>query len=158
MPYPIEGGGGGGGDAQASGLALGVGGDPVLAEDFAGLAEKVAELIDRVELTNALDEIWQRVRRLNRYVEEQAPWVLAKDPARAQDLDRVLGTLIEGLRVVTVLLHPYLPATSARLLEALGTPDVSLASAHLGAGAGIGIPPTRKVAAIEPLFPRIEAR
>jgi methionyl-tRNA synthetase len=113
----------------------------------------VAELIDRVELTNALDEIWQRVRRLNRYVEEQAPWVLAKDPSRAEDLDRVLGTLIEGLRVVTVLLHPYLPATSARLLETLGTPDVSLASAHLGANAAAG----QTVAAIEPLFPRVQA-
>ena len=41
-------------------------------------------MIDRAELTRALDEIWQRVRRLNRYVEEQAPWQLAKDDARAE--------------------------------------------------------------------------
>jgi methionyl-tRNA synthetase len=108
--------------------------DPVLADDFAGLGERVGELIDRVELTLALDEIWQRVRRLNRYVEEQAPWVLAKDPARARDLDRVLGTLIEGLRIVTTLLHPYLPASTERLLEALDAPVL---------------------AAIEPLFPRV---
>src|SRR3954452_5433675 len=59
--------------------------DPELAPDFAGLADRVAALIDRVELTAALDEIWQRVRRLNRYVEEQAPWQLAKDDARAGD-------------------------------------------------------------------------
>ncbi len=110
--------------------------DPLLAGDFDGLSERVAELIDRVELTLALDEIWQRVRRLNRYVEEQAPWVLAKDPSRAGDLDRVLGSLIEGLRVVTVLLHPYLPASTERLLEALGAP---------------------RIVAIEPLFPRVEA-
>jgi methionyl-tRNA synthetase len=50
------------------------------------------------------------VRRLNRYVEEQAPWQLAKDPERAADLDRVLRTLAEGLRVVTVLLSPWIPA------------------------------------------------
>src|ERR1700675_2448455 len=50
--------------------------DPVLAEDFAGLPARVAGHIDRAELTLALDEIWQRVRRLNRYVEEQAPWRL----------------------------------------------------------------------------------
>ncbi|HEY7831839.1 MAG TPA: methionine--tRNA ligase [Solirubrobacteraceae bacterium] len=110
--------------------------DPALAEDFAGLAERVAELIDRVELTNALDEIWQRVRRLNRYVEEQAPWQLAKDPARADDLDRVLGTLMQGLRIVTVLLHPYLPASTERLLAALDAPVLT---------------------PIEPLFPRVEA-
>jgi methionyl-tRNA synthetase len=126
---------GAGGHAGAAGNA-GAGIDPVLAEDFAGLAERVAELIDRVELTNALDEIWQRVRRLNRYVEEEAPWVLAKDPARAPDLDRVLRALIEGLRVVTVLLHPYLPASSERLLAALDEPVL---------------------APIDPLFPRIEA-
>jgi methionyl-tRNA synthetase len=122
--------------------------DPALAEDFDGLAERVAELIDRVELTLALDEIWQRVRRLNRYVEEEAPWQLAQDPARAGDLDRVLGTLIEGLRVVTVLLHPYLPASTERLLEALGAPDLSI-------GTPSAPPPLRTVAAIEPLFPRL---
>jgi methionyl-tRNA synthetase len=130
--------------------------DPAIAEDFAGLAERVAELIDGVELTNALDEIWGRVRRLNRYVEEQAPWQLAKDPDRAGDLDRVLGTLIEGLRVVTVLLHPYLPASTARLLDALGAPELALATAHLGANPGNGTPPTRTVAPIEPLFPRAQ--
>ena len=62
------------------------------------------ELLDRAELTAALEAIWQRVRRLNRYVEEQAPWKLAKDEARAADLDRVLRSLAEGLRVVAVLL------------------------------------------------------
>jgi methionyl-tRNA synthetase len=122
--------------------------DPALAEDFAGLSERVAELIDRVELSGALDEIWQRVRRLNRYVEEQAPWQLAKDPFRAEDLDRVLATLIEGLRVVTVLLYPYLPETSVRLLEALGAPELTLACARLGAGS-----PTR-VGELPALFPK----
>ncbi|HXC23950.1 MAG TPA: class I tRNA ligase family protein, partial [Solirubrobacteraceae bacterium] len=105
------------------------GGDPdeLLKEDFAGLPEQVAQLLDRVELTGALDEIWQRVRRLNRYVEEQAPWQLAKDPERAADLDRVLRTLAEGLRVVSVLLHPYLPEATEKLLAKLGAPDLSLA-------------------------------
>ncbi len=130
------------------GLAPAVDPDPAIAGDFAGLPERVGGLIDGVELTNALDEIWQRVRRLNRYVEEQAPWQLAKDPARAADLDRVLATLAEGLRVVSVLLHPYLPASTAKLLQALGAPDVSLAGARLGAGA-VG-----RVAQIEPLFPK----
>jgi methionyl-tRNA synthetase len=127
--------------------------DTALAEDFNGLAERICELIDGVELTTALEEIWQRVRRLNRYVEECAPWQLAKDPARAGDLDRVLATLAEGLRVVTVLLHPYLPASTQRLLDALGAPDTGLASARLEAGVSAG----RALAGIEPLFPRVEA-
>ena len=58
--------------------------DPALAADFAGLPERVAEHLDRAELTLALDEIWQRVRRLNRYVEERAPWQLAQGAGRAR--------------------------------------------------------------------------
>jgi len=122
--------------------------DPVLAEDFAGLRERVSDHLDRAELTVALEEIWQRVRRLNRYVEEQAPWRLAKDDSRRDDLDRVLRTLVEGLRVVTVLLWPYLPASAERLLAALGAPDLSLAGAELGSGR------IERVEAIESLFPK----
>ncbi len=122
--------------------------DPVLAAEFTGLRERVCELIDRIEPTVALDEIWQRVRRCNRYVEEQAPWRLAKDESSAGDLDRVLGTLVEGLRVVSVLLWPYLPASTETLLRTLNATDVSLAGAQLGVGA-VG-----RVQAIEPLFPK----
>ncbi|MGO9449347.1 MAG: methionine--tRNA ligase [Solirubrobacteraceae bacterium] len=131
-------------DGQVADLAP----DPVLAADFDGLSERVSELLDRTELTLALDEIWQRVRRLNRYVEEQAPWQLARDGARADDLDRVLATLVEGLRVVAVLLHPYLPASTHTLLAALDAPDVSLAGAQLGAGT------IERVTQLEPLFPK----
>ena len=53
------------------------------------------------------------MRRLNRYVEERAPWQLAKDEARPSELDTTLRSLAEGLRVVTVLLHPYMPETAA---------------------------------------------
>jgi methionyl-tRNA synthetase len=125
--------------------------DEALAGDFAGLPERVVEMLDRVELTGALDEIWQRVRRLNRYVEEQAPWQLAKDPARSEDLDRVLCTLVEGLRVVSVLLYPYIPTGAQRLLEALDASDVSLA------GAGFGQGNVQSVRKIEPLFPKHDA-
>jgi methionyl-tRNA synthetase len=122
--------------------------DTELQQDFEGLQERVSAYIDRAELTPALDEIWQRVRRLNRYVEERAPWQLAKDDARAEELDRVLRTLAEGLRSVTVLLWPYLPASAERLLDALGSADVSLGGASLGGGN------VERVSAIEPLFPK----
>ncbi|HST55116.1 MAG TPA: methionine--tRNA ligase [Solirubrobacteraceae bacterium] len=122
--------------------------DPAVEVDFAGLAERVSELIGRSELTLALDEIWQRVRRLNRYVEECAPWQLAKEDARAGELDRVLRTLAEGLRVVSVLLVAYLPASTEKLLAALGAPDTALDSARLGVGA------IKQVSQLEPLFPK----
>jgi methionyl-tRNA synthetase len=130
------------------GAVPGVEFDPELALEFSGLPERVGERIDRAELTGALEEVWQRVRRLNRYVEERAPWQLAKDEARSGELDVTLRTLAEGLRSVTVLLWPYLPASAERLLAALGAPDVSFAGAELGAGA------IERVSAIEPLFPK----
>jgi methionyl-tRNA synthetase len=126
--------------------------DPALVPDFDGLSTRVEELIGNAELTLALEEIWQRVRRLNRYVEEQAPWQLAKDDSRAGDLDRVLGTLAEGLRVITVLLWPYLPESTERLLDALGAGggalDLSLTGATLGAGR------MQRVSKIESLLPK----
>ncbi len=124
--------------------------DPELDGEFAGLAEEVEGMIDRAELTGALDAIWRRVRRLNRYVEERAPWQLAKDGARAQELDRVLSTLVAGLRVLAVLLHPYLPASTDKLLGALGTEDRSLACARWDSMQALGEP----IGQLDSLFPK----
>jgi methionyl-tRNA synthetase len=124
---------------------------PELAGDFDGLAATVRDRFDRAELTAALEEVWTRgVRRLNRYVEEQTPWALAKagDDAR---LDTVLYGLAEGLRVVSVLLHPYMPETTTRLLEALRQADRSLDLASFGA-----VPGGATVGKLPPLFPKIE--
>src|ERR671918_289200 len=107
-----------------------------LTADFDGIAEAVRERIDGVEITAALDEIWQRIKRLNRYVQDEQPWQLAKDEAQADRLDQVLYSLAEGLRVVSVLLHPFIPGSAGRLLGALGREDVSLDDARLGAVGG----------------------
>ncbi|HSZ05363.1 MAG TPA: methionine--tRNA ligase [Solirubrobacteraceae bacterium] len=124
--------------------------DGELAPEFAGLAQEVEGMIDRAELTAALDAIWQRVRRLNRYVEERAPWRLAKDEARAQELDRVLSTLVAGLRVLGVLLHPYIPASTDKLLSALGTDDRSLACARWDSTQALGA----RIGQLDSLFPK----
>ena len=126
--------------------------DPELGGELDGLAALVADHMDGARVSAALEEIWQRVRRLNRYVEEQAPWQLARDEARAEDLDRVLASLIEGLRVVTVLLRPYLPESTGRLLAALGRPADGLADARCLAPADR---PTTAVSALSPLFPKL---
>ena len=108
--------------------------DAALAAEFAALPQEVCDLLDRAEITQALERIWTRVRRLNRYVEEQAPWKLAKDPDQADHLAVVLRSLAEGLRTVTILLHPYLPESSAKLLAALGDERTDIADAPFGAG------------------------
>jgi methionyl-tRNA synthetase len=122
--------------------------DGALVSDFARLPELVCGHVDRAELTLALDEIWQRVRRLNRYVEERAPWQLAKDTERTEELACVLRTLAEGLRTVSVLLWPFIPVGAERVLAALGAPSLALADAGLDAAA------VSEVGAIEPLFPK----
>ncbi len=109
--------------------------DPHLDAELEGLPQEVAALMDRAEPTVALDRVWQRVRRLNRYVEETAPWQLARDPADADRLDGALATLVEGLRTVNVMLEPFMPESTAKLRAALGAPG----------GA---------VIALEPLFPK----
>jgi methionyl-tRNA synthetase len=123
--------------------------DPELGASFDGLAAEVAALMDRTELSQALEAIWQRVRRLNRYVEERAPWQLAKDPAQADALDQTLASLAEGLRVLTVLLHPFMPASTQKLLAALGRPEVAYAGAEPAAHGG-----GAEVSSLEPLFPK----
>ena len=103
--------------------------DPELAAEFDGVLAEVTELFDRFELTQALEVIWWRVRRLNRYVEERAPWQLAKDDAQSAALDQTLASLAEGIRVISVLLHPYMPESTTKLLGALGSDAVALSDA-----------------------------
>jgi methionyl-tRNA synthetase len=122
--------------------------DPVLVESFAGVGAQVAGLLDRAEITQALEAIWERVRRLNAYVAETEPWKLAKDPERAADLDRALASMIEGVRVVGVLLAPYLPETVDKLQAALGAPDLTFDGAEYGSRR------LEKVEKVAPLFPR----
>jgi len=123
-----------------------------LAAEFEGLVETVRERLDRVEVSGALEDIWTRVRVLNRFVQDHEPWKLAKDPERAADLDQVLLGAIEGLRVVSVLLHPYLPETAERLLAVLGREDLSLDAARLGAVGG-----GARIGELGQLFPKVEA-
>jgi methionyl-tRNA synthetase len=128
-------------------------GSDAVRDAIAGLGSTVPECLDAWDLTGALESIWMVVRRLNAYVEETKPWDLAKDEARAAELDRVLFDLADGLRCLAVALAAYVPRTSAAILEALGQPqDVgweNVASGKAAAASGIEAAP--------PLFPRVDA-
>jgi methionyl-tRNA synthetase len=116
------------------------------------LGRSVPELLDAYDLSGALEEIWTVVRALNRYVEERAPWQLAKDEAKAEELDRTLYDLADGLRAVAIAVASYLPETAPRILRALGQPEdlvwdgVAYGRTHAVDG----------IVAAEPLFPRVE--
>ena len=95
--------------------------------------------------------------QVNRYLETRAPWKAAKDPDTAASVPTALYTSCESLRVIALLLAPFLPDTAPVILERLGIPD-ALASAKLPDDAarwGLLVPgtPTTKGS---PLFPRVE--
>ena len=114
---------------------------------------EVPACLDVYDVTGAVDVIWNLVRTLNRHVEQTKPWELAKDEARAADLDRVLYDLADGLRVAAVALSPYLPATAPRILEALNqSQDIAWENVDASKTAAVaGIEPAA------PLFPRVDA-
>ena len=105
------------------------------------------------DITGALERIWEVVRFLNRHVEVSAPWQLAKDEARADELDRVLYGLADGIRAVTVALAAYMPPTADRILDALGQPR-DLGWEQVAYGRTVE---ATGIEAAVPLFPRLDA-
>jgi methionyl-tRNA synthetase len=91
------------------------------------------------------------VGRANRYIEETAPFKIAKDPAQAERLDRILYSLVETCRVLAVLLQPYLPSTARRIYAQLGltAEPTSFADAQWGQ-----LKQGAAISEVKPLFPR----
>ncbi|HCL91571.1 MAG TPA: class I tRNA ligase family protein [Verrucomicrobiota bacterium] len=130
---------------------------PGVAKELAPDAERaIAETLSRLEqnqLQGALQAIWSLITRANQYVDQTAPFKLAKDPARAESLDQVLYSLAETCRILAVLLWPFLPDTAGKIYAQLGLPGAPDRAAaarwgQLPAGHAIGTP--------APLFPRKE--
>ena len=115
--------------------------------------EKVRSLLEANHLQGALLEIWSLVSRANQYVEQTAPFKLAKDPSKAARLDEVLYNLAEVCRVLAVLLWPFLPGTASKIYTQLG-----LASApdKFAESAWGGLKPGHKLGKSAPLFPKKE--
>ena len=132
---------------------------PAKHDELAAAAAKVADetraLLKQNQLQSALQSIWGLVTRANQYVDQTAPFKLAKDLAQAKRLDEVLYNLTETCRVLAVLLWPFLPGTAVKIYAQLGltgTPD------KLDAATWGGLPAGRKIGEPAPLFPRKEDR
>src|SRR5258705_13524231 len=78
-----------------------------------------AAAMERYEIDKGIEAAWTVIRRANRLVEEKAPWNLAKDPARAGELDQLLATLVVALQHVALLLFPVMPAKAGEVWETL---------------------------------------
>jgi methionyl-tRNA synthetase len=83
------------------------------------MLEKVETNMDKLAFSEALNEIWNLVRRANKYIDETAPWVLAKDESKQSELATVLYNLSEVLRIVSIAIAPVMPTTPAIIREQL---------------------------------------
>jgi len=85
-----------------------------------GAAAKVEAQMDKFAFNMALEEIWILVRRANKYIDEKAPWVLAKDPEKKAELDTVLKNLAEAIRIISILIYPFMHTTSKEIRKQMG--------------------------------------
>ncbi len=125
-----------------------------LAERFADLPRTVHEHMMCLRFREALDEIWTLVTTLNRAIDERKPWELFKH-GRDAELDALLYELCEGLRWLSLLLHPYMPAKATAMWTQLGlegTPEQRWDDALVWGGLAHGT----QTSPGDALFPRIE--
>ena len=109
--------------------------------------------MNAVDYPRALEAVWNIISRTNKYIDETAPWVLAKDEAKRDDLAAVMAHLAASLRVVAHLIQPFMMTTSNAIMEQLGLgADFDLENLNLA-----GLPTGIKVVAKEtPIFPRLD--
>jgi len=128
---------------------------PARSDELAPDAAKAVAATERHwrdhELQGALQTIWALVNRANQYVDQTAPFKLAKDPAQAARLDEVLYNLGEICRVLAVLLWPFIPTTAERIYAQLG---LGASPGRFTEAAWGGLTPGQAVGEPAPLFPR----
>lgn len=113
-----------------------------------------SDAMDHMELNQAIKDVWNLIGRANKYIDETAPWILAKDPAQAERLQAVMYNLAEALRIVAILIAPFVPVTAPKIYEqlGLGKPESFFMADAVWGKLATGT----KVQKGEPLFPRIE--
>ncbi len=118
------------------------------------LRDKVAPLIEEAQLSKALEEIFKVVSRANKYIDETAPWILAKDEANKTRLATVMYNLLESIRICSGLLFPFMPTSMPKVWEQIGACEKCTAYDTLAAFGGLCETVTVKKG--EVLFPRID--
>lgn len=128
--------------------------DDDLIETATALRAKVDAFMDETQLNNALAEIFKVVSRANKYIDETAPWVIAKDESKKARLATVLYNLLDTIRIVATLLSAFMPTTMPKALEQIGACE-KCATYENADKFGI-LPPDITVKKGEALFPRID--
>ena len=129
--------------------------DDSLAELASETKSLVEASMDAMQFSTALTDLWKFVSRTNKYIDETAPWVLAKEESNAPRLGRVMYNLCEALRHISIMLAPFLPDTSDKIAAVLGLSEEQRTWQSLDKW-GV-LCPTAEIGKTDPIFPRIDA-
>lgn len=119
---------------------------------------KVEDLLDKLQFSTALTEIWKVIGRTNKYIDETMPWALAKDEANRTRLAAVMYNLAESLRIVSILIQPFMPETPEKIWGQLGIAGQEGVIAWESAQTWGGYPQGASVSKGEVIFPRIDIK
>jgi len=118
-------------------------------QEFArSVTQRYRDAFERFEVQNAIEVVWELVTRANSLVEQKAPWKLARQPENASLLDAVLYSLAETGRLLSVMMSPVIPHSSARILEQLQATNLC----ELAWG---GLPSSHHLGTPSPIFPKV---
>ena len=130
--------------------------DEALVADAMDTVKAYEEEMEKLALTPAVKTVWAFIGRANKYIDETAPWALAKDPSKKAELAAVLYHLAESLRIISGLISPFLPQTAPKIRQQLGCVDALAAPSLDDLKVWGRLLAGQKIGAAEPLFPRIE--
>ncbi len=127
-----------------------------LAEIAVGLYDEYVSRMDKVDFTGAAMAVRRLAEAANLYVENTAPWNLAKDASRSDELAGVMYNLLESCRVIALFLAPFMPRTSQEVYRRLGLGDLDAADDLATAATWGSLPAGNSVETGDPLFPRLD--
>lgn len=129
--------------------------DSELIDTALGILSQAEPYINEMAFSNALEVIWELVRRANKYLDESAPWRLAKEEANRDRVATILYNCVETLRFLSILVSPFMPGASREILNQIGIPGKEQTFADLEWGR---MPSGVSMGKIEPIFPRIDVK
>ncbi len=129
--------------------------DASLEQTMKETVEKVEAAMDKMEFSVALSAIWELISRTNKYIDETAPWVLAKDDANKEALGNIMAHLAESLRFTGIMIQPFLTKAPSKIFKQLGIEGLDITSWEDLASLSL-IPSATLVKKGDPIFPRLD--
>ena len=116
---------------------------------------EVENFFEEISLHRVLLAIWEFINMVNRYIVERKPWTMAKDPSQRERLEMIIYNLLESLRIIAVLISPFMPSSAEKIMEQIGIEDIK-AQDFKGVHCWGGLIAGSALKRADALFPRVE--